>query len=104
VLELAEHRRDAKRLAVFEDRDRIARDLHDVVIQRLYASGMKLQGVLPLIDRAEAEERASSVVDDLDATISDIRTAIFSLQTRGSQDQPGLRTQIAQVVQEMTGP
>jgi signal transduction histidine kinase len=103
-LELAEHRRDAERLAVFEDRDRIARDLHDVVIQRLYASGMKLQGILPLIDRAEAEERASSVVDDLDATISDIRTAIFSLQTRDSQDQPGLRTQIAQVVQEMTGP
>jgi signal transduction histidine kinase len=44
ALELAEHRRDAERLAVFEDRDRIARDLHDVVIQRLYASGMKLQG------------------------------------------------------------
>jgi signal transduction histidine kinase len=104
ALELAGHRRDAERLAVFEHRDRIARDLHDVVIQRLYASGMKLQGILPLIDRAEAEERASSVVDDLDATISDIRTAIFSLQTRGSQDQPGLRAQIAQVVQEMTGP
>jgi two-component system, NarL family, sensor histidine kinase DevS len=104
ALELAEHRSDAERLAVFEDRDRIARDLHDVVIQRLYASGMRLQGILPLIDRPEAEERASSVVDDLDATISDIRTAIFSLQTRDSQDQPGLRAQIAQVVQEMTGP
>jgi signal transduction histidine kinase len=104
ALELAEHRRDAERLAVFEDRDRIARDLHDVVIQRLYASGMKLQGILPMIDRAEAEERASSVVDDLDMTISDIRTAIFSLQTRDSQDQPGLRAQTAQVVQEMTGP
>jgi signal transduction histidine kinase len=104
ALELAEHRRDAERLAVFEDRDRIARDLHDVVIQRLYASGMKLQGILPMIDRPEAEERASSVVDDLDTTISDIRTAIFSLQTRDSQDQPGLRAQIAQVVQEMTGP
>jgi signal transduction histidine kinase len=75
-----------------------------VVIQRLYASGMKLQGILPLIDRADAEERASSVVDDLDTTISDIRTAIFGLQTRDSQDQPGLRAQITQVVQEMTGP
>jgi signal transduction histidine kinase len=104
ALELAEHRRDAERLAVFEDRDRIARELHDVVIQRLYASGMKLQGILPLIGRAEAEERASSVVDDLDTTISDIRTAIFGLQTRDSQEQPGLRAQIARVVQEMAGP
>jgi two-component system sensor histidine kinase DevS len=103
ALELAEHRSDAERLAVFEDRDRIVRDLDDIVIQRLYASGMKLQGILPLIDRPEAEERASSVVDDLGATIRDIRTAIFSLQTHDSQGQPGLCAQIAHVVQEMTG-
>ena len=45
ALELAEHRRDAERVAVFEDRDRIARDLHDLVIQRLYATGMSLQGL-----------------------------------------------------------
>ena len=75
VLELAERRQDAERLSIFEDRDRIARDLHDQVIQRLYASGMKLQGTLP-----------NSVVDDLDQTITDIRAAIFSLQARG----PGL--------------
>ena len=43
-LELAERRSDAERLTVFEDRDRIALDPHDLVIQRLYASGMKLQG------------------------------------------------------------
>ena len=43
-LELAEHRSDAQRLALFEDRDRIARDLHDLVIQRLFATGMSLQG------------------------------------------------------------
>ncbi|HXZ75728.1 MAG TPA: GAF domain-containing protein [Streptosporangiaceae bacterium] len=103
ALELAEHRRDAERLAVFEDRDRIARDLHDLVIQRLYASGMKLQGTLPLINRPDAAERASSVVDDLDATIKDIRTTIFRLQARGTKDHPSLRAQIAEVVQEMTG-
>ena len=51
ALELAERRQDAERLSVFEDRDRIARDLHDQVIQRLYASGMKLQGTIPLITR-----------------------------------------------------
>jgi signal transduction histidine kinase len=104
ALELAEHRADAERLAVFEDRDRIARDLHDLVIQRLYASGMKLQGTLPLISRPEGIERASSVVDDLDATIRDIRTTIFRLQARGSKDQPTLRAQITGIVEEMTGP
>jgi len=104
ALELAEHRADAERLAVFEDRDRIARDLHDLVIQRLYASGMKLQGTIPLISRPDAADRASSVVDDLDATIRDIRGTIFSLQARGSTDQPALRAQIAEVVQQMTEP
>jgi len=104
ALELAEHRADAERLAVFEDRDRIARDLHDLVIQRLYASGMKLQGTIPLISRPDAADRASSVVDDLDATIRDIRGTIFSLQARGSTDQPALRAQIAEVVQEMAEP
>src|SRR5205814_1547590 len=84
ALELAEHRRDAERLAVFEDRDRIARDLHDLVIQRLYASGMKLQGTLPLIGDPQAGQRVNSVVDDLDETITDIRRAIFDLQTRGT--------------------
>jgi signal transduction histidine kinase len=103
ALELAEHRKENERLAVLEDRDRIARDLHDQVIQRLYASGMKLQGSLPLMDRPEAAERASSVVDELDMTIKDIRTAIFRLQARGGKDQPSLRAQITQVVQEMTG-
>jgi signal transduction histidine kinase len=103
ALELAEHRKDTERLAVFEDRDRIARDLHDLVIQRLYASGMKLQGVIPQIVRPQVEERVSSVVDDLDATIKDIRTTIFSLQARGGQDEPGLRAQITTVAEEMAG-
>ena len=102
ALELAERRHDAERLAVFEDRDRIARDLHDLVIQRLYASGMKLQGTLSLIDRPDAAERATSVVDDLDATIKDIRSTIFRLQGRATMDRPSLRAQIAEVVQEMT--
>ena len=51
ALELAEHRSDAERLAILQDRDRIARDLHDLVIQRLYATGMSLQGAMPLLSR-----------------------------------------------------
>ena len=103
ALELAERRSDAERLAVFEDRDRIARDLHDLVIQRLYASGMKLQGTMPMIDRPAAEERVSSVVDDLDMTINDIRQAIFALQARGPAA-PVLRDEVMDVIEEMTGP
>jgi signal transduction histidine kinase len=104
ALELAEHRKDAERLAVFEDRDRIARDLHDLVIQRLYASGMKLQGVMPQIVRPQVEERVSSVVDDLDATIKDIRTAIFGLQAREDKERHGLRGKVMEVLEQMTGP
>jgi len=74
------------------------------VIQRLYASGMKLQGTLPLINRPDAAERAGSVVDDLDATIRDIRTTIFSLQARTTKDPRSLRAQITEIVEEMTGP
>jgi signal transduction histidine kinase len=104
ALELADHRKDAERLAVFEDRDRIARDLHDLVIQRLYASGMKLQGVMPQITRPQVEERVSSVVDDLDATIKDIRTAIFALQARDSKERHGLRGKVMEVLEQTTGP
>jgi signal transduction histidine kinase len=102
ALELAEHRRYAVRTAMLEDRDRIARGLHDLVVQRLYASGMKLQGIIPLIDRPGVAQRASSVVDDMDATIKDIRDTIFTLQARGRADQPSLRVQITQTVEEMT--
>jgi PAS domain S-box-containing protein len=78
--ELERARRDADRLLLAEDRERIARDLHDLVIQRLFASGMTLQGALPAISDTRAAERVSSVVDSLDRTIADIRTAIFALQ------------------------
>jgi two-component system, NarL family, sensor histidine kinase DevS len=101
ALELAERRQDAERLLIYEDRDRIARDLHDQVIQRLYASGMKLQGTLPLITRPLAGERVNSVVDDLDQTITDIRAVIFSLQARG-KGPPGLRSNVMDVVDQMT--
>jgi len=102
ALELAEHRSDAERLAVLQDRDRIARDLHDLVIQRLYATGMSLQGAMPLIARPEASDRVSSAVDALDETIREIRSAIFSLQARGDAKQYGLRAKILDVVGEMT--
>jgi two-component system, NarL family, sensor histidine kinase DevS len=104
ALELAEHRSDAERLAVLQDRERIARDLHDLVIQRLYATGMSLQGAMPLIARPEAAARVSSAVDALDETIREIRSTIFSLQARGDARQHGLRAKILEVAEEMTAP
>jgi signal transduction histidine kinase len=101
-LELAEHRSDAQRLALFEDRDRIARDLHDLVIQRLFATGMSLQGTMALLGDPEAAHRVEKSIDALDETIRDIRSAIFSLQSRGPAEPARLRTRILAVVEEMT--
>ncbi len=103
ALELAEHRRQAERVAVFEDRDRIARDLHDLVIQRLYATGMSLQGTVGLIGAPEAARRVSVAVDALDETIREIRSSIFALQGR-HQERPGLRSRILEIADEMAGP
>jgi signal transduction histidine kinase len=102
-LELAAHRRDAERLAVYEDRDRIARDLHDLVIQRLYATGMSLEGVSARLGDSDNGRRVSGAVDALDETIKEIRSAIFSLHSRGGADDSGLRTQIVDVVDQATG-
>lgn len=81
ALQLTEAREDQRRLAIFEDRDRIGRDLHDLVIQRLFAVGLGLQGATRLIDRPEVAARLDQAVDDLDATIKDIRRAIFGLSS-----------------------
>jgi signal transduction histidine kinase len=68
-------------LALFEDRERIARDLHDTVIQRLFATGLTLQATVRLVDRPEVVSRLESLVQDLDVTVRHIRSVIFELQT-----------------------
>ncbi len=104
ALELAARRSDAERLSLYEDRDRIARDLHDLVIQRLYATGMSLEGTVPMITRPETATRVKRAVDAMDETIKDIRLTIFALQSRGRDSQPNLREAIVGVVEEMTAP
>jgi two-component system, NarL family, sensor histidine kinase DevS len=81
TLERARAEEERELIAVLEDRERIARDLHDVVIQRLFATGLHLQSAARLALRPEVTERISSAVDDLDATIRDIRSAIFELRS-----------------------
>ena len=81
AFERARAQQERELLVVLEDRERIARDLHDVVIQRLFATGMQLQGVAPHALRPEAAARINAAVDDLDTTIRDIRRSIFELRT-----------------------
>jgi signal transduction histidine kinase len=83
ALELGERNRAQRQLDVLADRDRIARDLHDHVIQRLFATGLRLQSSLKLDAGPEVRSRIEQAVDDLDRTVRDIRTSIFDLHTAG---------------------
>jgi len=80
----------AKQVGVLEDRDRIARDLHDVVIQRLFASAMTLMSVQPLVTDPNARTRIEETVSDLDETIRQIRSTIFALHTATDPDAPSI--------------
>ncbi|MER5545950.1 GAF domain-containing protein [Streptomyces sp. NPDC002589] len=100
AMELAERRQDAQQIALLEDRDRIARDLHDLAIQRLFATGMTLQSAGRFIDHPEAAERVLRAVDDLDETIKIIRSTIFGLRTRLGSTGSGLRARVVRAVGE----
>ncbi|MFC9731101.1 sensor histidine kinase [Streptomyces roseolus] len=94
ALMMAEAQRDRERLAVFEDRDRIARDLHDLVIQRLFATGMMLESAQRKAIVPAVQEGVGKAVDELDVTIQEIRTAIFALQQGPAEAPSGLRTRV----------
>ncbi len=100
ALELAERRNDAEQVALLEDRDRIARDLHDLAIQRLFATGMTLQSAARLVQHEGAAERVSRAVGDLDETIKIIRSTIFGLRAREEDTGPSLRARVARAVGE----
>ncbi|MEU9075494.1 GAF domain-containing sensor histidine kinase [Kitasatospora sp. NPDC004745] len=102
ALELAERRRDAEQLTLLEDRDRIARDLHDLAIQRLFATGMTLQSAGRLIDSPAAADRVARAVADLDETIKIIRSTIFGLRAHSEPDR-GLRARATRAVAEAQG-
>jgi signal transduction histidine kinase len=94
ALVLAEAQRDRERLAVLEERDRIARDLHDLVIQRLFATGMMLEGAQRKAVIPEVHAGIGKAVDELDTTIQEIRAAIFALQQGSAEAPSGLLTRI----------
>lgn len=97
ALDRAQAVADREELAVISDRERIARDLHDVVIQRLFATGLQLQGISMLAGASDVAERLEQAVADLDLTIKDIRGTIFELQNRRPSS---LRQEIRTLVRE----
>lgn len=104
ALDLAAQQRLARRVDVYEDRDRIAQDLHDLVIQRVFAAGLSLQSVLPRLSDAEARRRIDEVIGQLDATVRDIRTTIFDLHTSEESGQGrSLRRRVLDIVTETAG-
>lgn len=100
ALVLAENQQQARELSVISDRERIAHDLHDHVIQRLFAAGMNLQGTIARSRSAEINQRLSRTVDDLQGTIDEIRSRIFALQT--SRGDLGLGQVVQATIADLT--
>ena len=100
AMELAAARRHRQRLAVLDDRGRIARDLHDRVIQQLFATGMELQSLAGTADGAVSESISRAVVD-LDAAISQIRTVIFALTVSTHDPRDTVRHSIIDLANEL---
>ncbi len=79
VRDISERSETIAKMALLSERERIARDIHDMVIQRLFAAGMSLQAVVGIAEPPMVSERVSNVVDELDDTIRELRSAIFQL-------------------------
>ncbi|NIH87436.1 GAF domain-containing protein [Amycolatopsis granulosa] len=101
AMEFARAEEDRQRLAVFTERDRIARDLHDLVIQRLFATGLGLEGLRPLVTQPEVADRLTGFVHELDRTIREIRNSIFSL-TQPEEPDGSLRAELLRLAQDCT--
>ncbi|HEY3089954.1 MAG TPA: GAF domain-containing protein [Jatrophihabitantaceae bacterium] len=101
ALELADARADQQRMMLLEDRDRIARDLHDHVIQRLFAAGLTVQSMAAGVGTDSGASRLNRVVDDLDETIRQIRTTIFELRGPLAPQSSTVRSQVVGVADEV---
>jgi signal transduction histidine kinase len=98
VLELADRRREGELLSLYADRDRIGRDLHDLAIQRLFATSMSLQGAYKIRQNSAVAKRIAQAISDLDDTIKVIRSTIFALHSHdlAEDDAPSLRAHVVE--------
>lgn len=105
LLEFARAQEQRRRQELQDDRERIARDLHDHVVQRIYAIGLSLDRISRSLATGHPEAAADigRNVDDLDATIADIRTAIFELQSSDAPELPPPGERLVEVVRQVTG-
>ena len=103
VIEQGQVREDLHRLSRFEDQERIARDLHDTVIQRLFATALSLQGVTRLIRDDEVRRRVEAAVEDLDTTVRHIRTVIFDVAASNA-NVGSLRSMVLDLAHEAARP
>lgn len=97
ALERADAQAELARMATLEDRDRIARDLHDHVIQRLFAAGLSVQSVCTALGPGPESDRLQSQIEEIDGTIRQIRTSIFALRTPSGGAGRGLRSRVLDV-------
>lgn len=98
ALEAASARRHRVSMELLEDRDRIARDMHDHVIQRLFATGLSLQSASRMTEDVGLGKRLDDAVDELDSAIKDIRQAIFALHR--PLGGPGIRAELAELIEQ----
>lgn len=101
ALMLASGREHARQLAIVAERERIAHDLHDHVIQRIFAAGMDLQGTVARVRTPEISDRLNRTLDDLQTIIEEIRTTIFQLRSPLGTD-GDFRNRIQRVVADLT--
>jgi signal transduction histidine kinase len=103
ALELAEARAEQQRTLMLEERERIAADLHDHVIQRLFAAGLSLNALAAALGPGRSAERLVDAVSVLDDTIGQIRDTIFQLHRMSSPQRSGVRNQLLDVVSDLAG-
>jgi signal transduction histidine kinase len=101
AIELAEARAEQQRVAMLDERERIAADLHDHVIQRLFAAGLSLQSVAMVTAEGAMKQRLLTTIQDLDDTIGQIRATIFQLQRAPGTSGAGVRARLLDVLADV---